>query len=197
MSNRADNFNRSDTTNNIGTPSDGGSAWSQLSGAWGISSNQGYESGAGVQRVCALDASSAVVTVQVTMASKGSDAGINWRAADSTNYILGAYTPVSSAMRIYKDVAGSFTQLGVATGLTLADGDVIKGTVDASNAHTFYLNGVAKVGPVTDSAGSTNTKHGIRANADSAARFDDFSITDDGGGGGTIARRLMLMGAGA
>ncbi|HKQ22879.1 MAG TPA: hypothetical protein VJT81_00370, partial [Burkholderiales bacterium] len=37
---RTDNFNRGDTATAIGTPSDGGSAWLQLAGTWGIASNQ-------------------------------------------------------------------------------------------------------------------------------------------------------------
>lgn len=199
MGNRSDDFNRADTTNAIGNPSDGGAAWSQTSGTWGISTNRGYESGGGGQRVCVLEASSAVVDVQVTMAVKGSDAGIVWRLADDSNYMLGTFEAVAGNMKMFKKVAGSFTQLGSsATGLTLANNDVVKGSVTSGNAHTLYLNGVAKVGPQTDAAGSANTKHGIRANGDTAARFDDFSITDNGGGGGGARRfNSSLNGLGA
>jgi hypothetical protein len=95
VSNRTDNFDRADTTNNIGTPSDAGSAWTQSQGTWGIASNAGYESSAaGAQNIAQLEASLADVDVQVTLSnvSAGADAGPVARFADTSNYLLWIYT---------------------------------------------------------------------------------------------------------
>jgi hypothetical protein len=188
VSNRTDNFDRADTTNNIGTPSDAGSAWTQSQGTWGIASNAGYESSAaGAQNIAQLEASLADVDVQVTLSnvSAGADAGPVARFADTSNYLLWIYTIGSSGLRMFKVVAGSFTQLGSTASYTAANGDVLKFTVNGSTLNG-YVNGALKVGPQTESAGSTNTKHGLRSFNDSASRFDDFSIVDNSGGGDTL-----------
>jgi len=189
VANRSDNFNVSQS---LGTPSDGGSAWSQTSGTWSSDGTQAKEGGGGAQRVCVLDAASAVGDTQVTVPNRGLDNGICWRLADDSNYILGAYN-AAGTMKIFKKVAGSFTQLGITATITAANGDVLKGSVDASNNHTFYQNGMSRV-TATDAAGSTNTKHGLRANGDTTVRFDDFSFTDtSGGGGATPIRRYSSL----
>lgn len=175
MTNRTDNFNRADTTSAIGTPSDGGSAWTQQSGTWGISTNQGYESGAGSQTSAVLESSVANVDVQATINVAAADCGLIARAADDNNYLLLITSTVVGGFTIYKRVAGSFTNIASAS-FTVSNGDVCKFEVDSSNLLQGFQNGVSKVS-VTDSAGSTNTKHGIRSNNVSTARFDDFSIT--------------------
>lgn len=183
MTDRTDDFTRADTTNAIGTPSDSGSAWSQLAGTWGILSNKGYTSSAPSQSTCVLEASVASVTVQATQAtvSSSSDSGLLARVADNSNYLLFSFGSAGvSQYFIYKKVAGSFTQLATASG-NIASGDVLKMTVDGANLITGYNNGVSKLS-ATDSAGSANTKHGIRCNdGNTGGRWATFSITALGG----------------
>lgn len=195
MTNRTDNFNRADTANNIGTPSDGGSAWVQYSGTWGIASDQGYQSAVSTTNVeCALESSVANVTVQVTIAAFEGVADANGlcaRLADDSNYLLMFLQTVTNTIALYKKVAGSFTLLASAS-VTPAAGDVAKMTCDSSNLITGYRNGAALIS-ATDSAGSTNTKHGLwysAATGTGADRFDDFSITALGG---VAAQELSLM----
>jgi hypothetical protein len=93
---------------------------------------------------------------------------------------------------MFKVVAGSFTQLGSTASYTAANGDVLKFTVNGSTLNG-YVNGALKVGPQTESAGSTNTKHGLRSFNDSASRFDDFSITNNGAAGGATTAGILLV----
>lgn len=176
MTNRTDDFNRADSTTSLGTPSDAGSAWATASGTWGISSNAAYNVGAGTEANAYLESSVSAIEVQVTISTFGSDCGVNARLADVNNLLLGLMT-LGTGIRLFKRVSGTYTQLGSTYNGTLASGDVLKLRTDSANALTLYHNGTARVGPVTDAAGSTNTKHGIRAYADSTSRFDTFSIT--------------------
>jgi len=193
LANRADNFNRADTSgNNIGTPSDGGSAWiNTLSGSWDIGSNQAKETSGTGQVICVLEASTALATVQATATNLGSNAGLVLCVSDDNNYIVGVFAPGFS-MAVYKRVAGSFTQLGSTYGGSISNGDVFALERDASDNIAFKQNGVSRV-TATDSFNNTATKHGLRANSDTSVRFDDFSITDNsgGGGGGTVIPVFM------
>jgi hypothetical protein len=182
VTNRTDNFTRADTTNNIGTPSDSGSAWVQQSGTWGISSNQGYASAGQTQATCVLDSSSSNVDVQVTWATVGTDDGIIARSAGDNDYLLMTARPSGfNDSTLYKKVGGSYTQLATHAA-SWVNGDVLKLTVDSSNLITCYRNG-ASLMSATDSAGSTNTKHGLRTNTGAAtAKWTTFSITDSSGG---------------
>jgi hypothetical protein len=198
MTNRTDNFNRGDTSSAIGTPSDGGSNWVQLSGTWGIASNQGYESAATSQSACVLESSVNTVDVQVTLATVGLSGGVISRAADNNNYILAEYNQFTQ-IRLFKNVAAAFTQLGSTVTSSFSNGDVIKLSSDGSDQHVYSQNGTPLI-TATDSAGSTNTKHGIRTHNANDVRFDTFSITDNSGGGGggaTGVGNLCLLGAGA
>lgn len=180
MSSRSDNFNRADGA--IGTPSDGGSAWVQESGTWAISTNRAHESAVTAQAVCSLQSSASIVDVQATMLEAGGldsgACGLVARVADDSNYLL--YIPDG---RLYKKVGGGFTLMAGFASTTISNGDVLKLSVDGSNLITGYNNGSSIIS-TTDSAGSTNTKHGIRTHNESGWYFDTFSITDNGGGGG-------------
>ncbi len=177
MSNRSDNFNRTDTTTNIGTPSDGGSAWVQQSGTWGISTNQGYDSDSGPQKTCVLEASSADVAVQVTVTVFSANVGLILRAADDSNYLLLSLTNGGAGIEIYKNVSGSFTLLQT-IGNSIASADIFKFQAVGTTCKV-YKNAV-QIGSDQDvtGIGQTNTKHGLRTHNDATSRFDDFSITD-------------------
>lgn len=186
---RTDNFNRTDTTNNIGTPSDGGSAWSQISGTWGITTNRAYASASPGQDICVLETSESTGYVQVTFTTVSSSAGVVARMTDNSNYLLVSIVPGTITM--HKRVAGSFTTLGsYASG---ASGDTVKFTYNSSNNLEAFLNGVSRIS-VTDSAGSANTKVGIRVATDTLSRFDDFSFI--GSSGATVVPTRSLMGVG-
>jgi hypothetical protein len=186
MTDRTDNFNRTDTTSNIGTPSDGGSAWSQLAGTWGINSNKAYESAGSSLSAVVLESSVSDVDVQATAVTVSAVVGLIARAADNNNY-LNVSSASGSGTSMYKRVAGSFTQLG-SHATSAVDGDVLKFTVNGSSL-TLYLNGVSRI-TATDSAGSTNTQHGLRSHNDASFRVDDFSITAIAAAGHPAMRRL-------
>lgn len=190
MTNRTDNFNRADSATALGTPSDAGSNWVAQSGTWGIASNRGYlATASGGQENAVLESSVADVDIQVTAPVVGVDGGVIARAADNSNYIVGTFGSGGS-MRLFKNVADSFTQLGATFNGTVSNGDVFKLSADSSDALTFYQNGNSRVS-ATDGAGSTNTKHGIRSHGD-ASTFDDFSITEIGAGGGGISIPVVV-----
>jgi hypothetical protein len=177
VANRADNYNRADSATALGTPSDGGSAWVAQAGTWGIASNTGYSVTTTIQSTAVLDSGSSNVDVVVTTPTVGTDLGVIARAADTSNYLLFAWTS-GTGYRLFKNVGGTFIQLGSTVTGTQGTGDTLEIKADSSNAITGYHNGSAIVGPVTESVGATNTKHGIRSHSETTTRFDDFSITD-------------------
>lgn len=180
MGNRTDTFDRADGT--IGTPSDGGSAWVDLgTQVWRIYSNTAGESTSGATAGAYLEASDANVEVQATITTVGGSAGLSARIADNNNMLL--VNIPSGAWRLYKKVAGSFTQLGSTATVTTSTNDVVFLGVTSANAITVKQNGTSRI-TATDSAGSSNTKHGFYNNADTTTRWNDFTIVVAGGGGG-------------
>lgn len=172
MANRSDDFNRADSSSSLGTPSDGGSAWSALSGTWGISSNQGYcptlSSGSAY---AVLECGSPGAEVQVTVATR-SGIGLVVRCSDINNlYVLVVAT---SGYNFYRRQAGSFTEIGNSG--TSADGDVVKIRCEGDTL-TVYRNGSAIITPSAQSFNNTATKHGLYCQ-NTAARVDDWSSTD-------------------
>lgn len=173
---RSDTFTRADSNTTINPPSDGGSNYSIGSGTWGISSNQGYlVSGVG-QDTAVLDNGAAISSVQATLATYADDTGLILRWADTNNYVVLVLNSGGSST-IYKNVAGSFISLGSSAALGWVSGDVAKFSVDGSNVFTVYRNGSLVLTSSADAAGATNTKHGLRSNAVTTARFTNLSIT--------------------
>jgi hypothetical protein len=172
---RSDNFNRADTTNNIGTASDAGAAYTQVNGVFGIATNQGYESsGNSGHSVASLEASTADVDVRVTINGTITTAGVAARVTDTNNFLLFQYAS-GTGLRMFKQVATVFTQLGSTVVYTASAGDIFRFTVQG-NTLNAYVNGVLKIGPITESAFNTITKHGFYTFNDNAVRFDDLSI---------------------
>lgn len=176
---RTDNFTRADSATTINPPSDGGTNWAlDTAATWGISSNQGYTavtSGSN-QDIIVLQSSASDVTVQVTLSvvDGTTDAGLVAREVDSNNYLMLITTRASTNLRLFKNVAGTLTQLGSTVSYTAANGDVLKLTVSGTSI-TGYVNSVSQIA-VTDSAGQTNTRHGLRTFNEIATRFSAFSI---------------------
>jgi hypothetical protein len=173
---RLDNFARADTSSAIGTPSDGGSAWSQLAGTWGIASNTAYESsGAASESIVVVESSAADVTVQVKISTFGNDAGIVIRASDVNNYLVVRIN--GSTVDLYRVQSGSATLIGNLGGAVAASGDMW--TVRASGSTISVYRNLAQLGSdQTSSFNSTATKHGLRSNNHADNRFDYFSIVE-------------------
>lgn len=178
MGNRTDTFDRANGT--IGTPSDGGSAWVDLgTQVWRVYSNTAGESTAGGTAGAYLEASDANAEVQATITTVGGSPGLSARVADASNMLL--VNIPSGAWRLYKRVAGTFTQLGSTSITTTATNDVVFLGVTSGSAITVKQNGTSKI-TATDSAGSSNTKHGFYSNGDTTTRWNDFTIVVAGGG---------------
>lgn len=194
MANRSDNFNRADGS--IGTPSDGGSAWTQHSGTWQILASAAFKFANGATWEFATLESSAS-NVDVEFAQVGAqNCTVVARFVDLNNLVIGQHDGVDK-LYIFKRVSGTWTQLGSTATGSYSSGTKLKLTVNSSNEYRLYYGGVLKVGPVTESAGSSATRHGIGIY--NAARFaDDFSITDTGGSGythPTMSNARMISGA--
>jgi len=181
--NVTDDFNRADSTTSLGT-STSGHAWTALTGTWGISSNKAYvENSSGSQTIAYVEAADADVIIEVTvhnntLSNSINRMGIAFRITDASNYLF-AYFVGTNALRIFKVVAGSGTQIGTAT-VTFANNSVLK-VVIAGYQLEAYQNGVLKVGPITETFNQTATKHGLvwenGGRPITECRWEDFSIT--------------------
>lgn len=175
MTDRTDNFNRADA-GVLGTPSDAGSDWA-TNFSWSILSNAARGPAQGDWAPAFLESSVTAVEVQATLTvlADGANAGLCGRRADDSNYILLAVVPgASGTIKLYKNIATTFTQLGSTYTGSVVTTDVFKLRMDSANLLTCYQNGVSRVS-ATDAAGSANTKHGMVAF--DACSWDDFSIT--------------------
>ena len=179
MTNRTDNFDRANSTAALGTPSDGGSAWVAASGTWGISGNKGYPAASTTETVAYLESSVTAVEVQATMSTGATWNGLMARCGGSWTNLLLLNADTAGTIKLYKYVSGSSTQLGSTYSGAVAAGDVLKLRVDSANLITAYQNGSSRTS-ATDSAGSTNTKHGFWCYGTTAPRWDDLSITEIG-----------------
>jgi hypothetical protein len=109
------------------------------------------------------------------------DAGIVLRYQDQNNFYLLALSDDSGAnptanMRLFKRVAGTFTQLGSSVNITFARNvDTPRFRLTASGTSLIaYFNGVAQIS-VTDSAISAAGGIGARSSSASADTFADLS----------------------
>lgn len=175
---RSDNYNRADTgAGGLGTPSDGGSPWDDLSSVFQISSNRAKSTG-GAQALAVLTDTSANTTLQVTVVvGASSDIWIPFRFSDGNNYWI-AVLGSSDGPRLFKRVSGSFSQVGSTGSGTLSAGTYVVSIVANGTSIELLVDGVTKVGPITDSFLQTAVKHGIGSNGDSTTTFENFSTTD-------------------
>lgn len=195
MSNRSDNFNRSNSSSVINSPSDGGADWVTPVGTWGIISSKGYKSATfGVWGIAYLEASSSSVDLQFAAYPWGSSEYLSamLRYVDSSNRIIVEIE--STFLKVFKMVAGTYTQLGSTYSGTISAGDVIKVSVGSSNVYTVYQNGTLRITTGADSAHSTSTKHGVTIYGTTPS-FDDFSITDTAAGGSPVTLTTSLAAA--
>lgn len=175
MTDRADDFNRTDRNLDGDTLSDGISAWTEFAGGIAeIVSNRMASTGGGSAWIH-TESSVSNVDVRVTSAI-ANRLDLFVRLADASNFLRAvAY---SDQIEIYKYDTGTPTLLASVGSITQADGDVWKMSVTSANDITVYQNGVSKL-TTNSSFGSTNTKHGIGTfGAPSVARLDNFFITE-------------------
>jgi hypothetical protein len=164
-----DDFNRAD-----GSP---GANWVQVSGTWSIISQQLSSGSAGGTIVIratgamATNDNSAEIKITATAAlshgvfcrgNTGFTQGYLWRN-DGTSWNL------------FSNVGGSFTSIGSFAGAAVA-GDIAKVQAVGSTI-TGYVNNVARV-TVTNTAVTTGTSVGLRAESSNSLRFDDFTGSD-------------------
>lgn len=194
MSNRSDNFNRTDTPSGpLGTPSDGGSDWVQSGTThWGIETNIGRSFTAATPKWAYLECGSADGDWQATLQSAGgtSDNGLLLRFSDSSNYFR-LYT-ISNFCHLDKIVAGSATNVASNDTFTFSAGDVVKVTMSGNN-FTVFVNGVSKIS-TSSTFNNTATKHGLYNSSSGAVKWDDVSFT--GASSFSADRANVLTGSG-
>ena len=160
-----DSFNRANGA--IGS-TDTGQVWTSFSGTWEVDTNQAKISSAGgTQNHVVVESTVSDCTITATMAV-GDDGGLCFRASDDNNLF------VTSGLggQLYRRTAGGFTSIGTFASFSASD---VMRIVLSGTSISVFKNGVLGVA-VTDSQGTTNTKHGLRIYA-FPHRIDNFSIT--------------------
>ncbi|QTD96973.1 hypothetical protein [Streptomyces cyanogenus] len=169
MTTFTDDFNRAN-----GAP---GANWVDLTGLWTIVSNQLSSGTAGGTII--IRAATAMATndhsAQVTIAATGAVSHGVWcrgNTAFTSGYL---WRNDGTSWVLFSNVGGSFTSIGSFSGAAVA-GDVAKIQAVGSTIKGF-VNGVARV-TVTDTAVTTGTSVGLRAESTNLLRFDDFTAAD-------------------
>lgn len=171
MTTFTDDFNRAD-----GAP---GASWVDSSGLWTIVSQQLSSGTAGGTII--IRAATAMATsdnsAQVKIAATGAVShGVLCRANTGAGFTSGyLWRNDGTSWVLFSNVGSSFTSLGSFAGAAVA-GDVAKITAVGSTI-TGYVSGIARV-TVTNTAVTTGTGVGLRAESTSVLRFDDFTGAD-------------------
>lgn len=168
----SDRFARGDSASSLGIATSL-QAWTAHTGTWGISGGRAYCPTPSGDSVATFDCGLSNVDVSVDIWAGTSDSGLVARAADANNYILLMLNSAASQVQLWKRVSGSYTTLGSLTivntlhrryNLRLrCNGTSISGYVDGQLVAT-----------VTDSAGSSNTRIGLRQNSAGASRWQNI-----------------------
>jgi hypothetical protein len=169
MTTFTDDFNRAD-----GSP---GANWVQVSGTWSIITNRLSSGSAGGTIV--IRAATAMSTndnsAQVTIATTGAVSHGVWCRGNTTITQGYLWRNDGTSWNLFSVVGGSFVSVGSFAGAAVA-GDVAKIQAVGSTIKGF-VNGVQRVS-VTDTAVTTGTSVGIRAESSNLLRFDDFTGAD-------------------
>ena len=170
MTTFTDDFNRSNSTNL-------GAGWVEVSGDWSIVSNQLSSGSAGGTII--LRAAGGMATsdhyAQVTIATTTAASHGVWARGNSNISQGYLWRNDGTSWNLFSVVGGSFTSIGSFAGAA-ANGDVAKVQAVGSTIKG-YVNGTQRVS-VTDTAVTTGTSVGLRAESTSALRFDDFTAAD-------------------
>lgn len=170
MASFTDDFNRADSSNL-------GANWVEVSGDWSIISNQLSSGNAGGTII--LRAAGAMATsdhsAQVTITATAAVSHGVWARGNSNISQGYLWRNDGSNWTLFSVVGGSFTSIGSYAAAAVA-GDVAKVQAVGSTIKG-YINGVQRVS-VTDTAVTTGTSVGLRAESTNLLRFDDFTATD-------------------
>lgn len=172
----SDSFNRADSALTLGN-ADTGQAWSVLSGTWGVNSNTAYKVATDdVDQAVVVETGRSDVSVTTTIATMPdvNGAGLVLRATDNSNYLLAICILTVSEIRLYSQVAGSFTLLATGSWTSPANGDVLKAVLNGTSIN-ILLNGVSKI-TYSTSVQQTATKHGLYLRR-LTPRLDNFLVT--------------------
>lgn len=169
MTTFTDDFNRSN-----GAP---GANWVDGTGLWVIASNQLASGSAGGTIV--IRAATAMATndnsAQVTIAATAAVSHGIWcrgNAGFTSGYL---FRNDGTSWVLFSVTGGSFTSIGSYAAAAVAS-DVVKVQAVGSTIKGF-VNGVQRVS-VTDTAVTTGTSVGLRAESTSSLKFDDFTAAD-------------------
>lgn len=178
----SDDFNRADNAASMGSTSGGGVAWSALRGTWGIASNQGYTAtpNGSATDIAVVETGVADGTVTVTLPTAPttpSECGLTFRAVDISNWFV--VQSAGTALKVYRNVAGTVTEIGSAASQRPASGDTLS-VVMSGTSIVVKRNGSTVIS-LTDSAHTAATKHGLN-NYQTGTRFDSFDFTDPAAG---------------
>lgn len=190
MTTFTDDFNRTD-----GAP---GANWVLVSGPWTIISQQLSSGTAGGTVI--IRAATAMATndnsAQVTIAATGAVSHGVW-ARGNTTFTQGyLWRNDGTSWTLFSNVGGSFTSIGSFAGAAVA-GDIAKIQAVGSTIKGL-VNGIVRVS-VTDSAVTTGTSVGIRAESSNLLRFDDFTgadVTSGATGDAALAATATLSATG-
>jgi hypothetical protein len=170
MTTFTDDFNRADSTNL-------GAGWVQVSGTWSIISNRLSSGSAGGTII--LRAADTMATndhaAQVTIAATAAVSHGVWCRGNATISQGYLWRNDGSNWTLFSVVGGSFTSIGSYAAAAVA-GDVAKIQAVGSTIKGF-VNGVERVS-VVNTAVTTGTSVGLRAESVAALRFDDFTAAD-------------------
>lgn len=157
---------------------DTGEATQVLAGTWGISSNRAYLVASGGDSAVVWDAGASDGTFGVTFAAGATLDGIRFvfRASDASNYWIVQFA--SGFARLYKRVAGAFTEMGTAVAHAATDGDTVA-VVLSGNDIAVTINGTPNRITATDAHNATATRVGIGSDATAVAtkRWDTLVRT--------------------
>jgi hypothetical protein len=166
----SDDFSRADSTSL-------GAGWVEVSGDWSIISNRLSSGNAGGTVI--LRAAGAMATsdhsVTVTIAATAAVSHGIWARGNSNISQGYLWRNDGTGWTMFSVVGGSFTSIGSFAGAAVA-GDVAK-LEAVGSAIKGYVNGTLRVS-VTDTAVTTGTSVGLRAESTSSLRFDDFVAAD-------------------
>jgi hypothetical protein len=165
----SDDFNRPD-----GSP---GANWVQVSGTWSIISNQlspGTTSGTVLLRAAtAMASNDNYAQVKITATTPVSQ-GV-WCRGNSDLTSGYALRNNGSNWALFSVVGGTFTSIGTYSAAAVAD-DVAKVQAVGSTIKAV-INGVERIN-VVNTAVTTGTSVGIRSEANTGLRYDDFTAAD-------------------
>lgn len=179
----SDNFNRANAAT-LGSTSGESRPWqvgaTTGTPTWSIVSDQAMLTASATGNAVAwVEAYLADGTLQVTVPTAGAahGAGVVFRVTDGINYYyLARATSADFHYALWKRVAGTATQIGATSTVTITSGDVIQ-VVLAGSSIVVKVNGTTLF-TVTDTTFLTATKHGLYATGSTALDvvFDSVSF---------------------